>query len=139
MRDPRAVTARWRQREDDAARVGLQFPFRSERRGRGAPTFAMKWRDTVKAAIMHGPVPPDVTLDVSQWWQPGMPLTCPLDHVAPAPPKRKRVELETEPAKRAFIRVPDEAKLWFDRFRISQDLVHACCKHERRHVDTDCL
>ena len=44
-----------RQRVEDAERVGLQFPFRSERRGRGAPTFAMKWRDAVKAAIMHGP------------------------------------------------------------------------------------
>ena len=37
-----------------ATRVGLQFPFHPERRGRGAPGVAMKWRDAVKAAIMHG-------------------------------------------------------------------------------------
>ena len=61
------ATARRRQRAEDAARVGLQFPFRSERRGRGAPSAAMKWRDTVKSAIMHGPLPPDVTLDVPYW------------------------------------------------------------------------
>ena len=44
------ATARRRQREEDATRVGLQFPFRSERRGRGAPSIATKWRDAVKAA-----------------------------------------------------------------------------------------
>ena len=43
---------RWR--VEDATRVGLQFPFRPERRGRGAPIVAMKWRNAVKAAIMHG-------------------------------------------------------------------------------------
>ena len=48
------ATARRQQRVEDAARAGLQFPFRSERRGRGAPSVAMKWRDAVKAAIMHG-------------------------------------------------------------------------------------
>ena len=58
------ATARRRQRVEDAARVGPQFPWRSERRGRGAPSVATKWRDAVKAAIMHGPLPPDVTLDV---------------------------------------------------------------------------
>ena len=31
------ATARWRQRVEGAARVGLQFPFLPERRGRGAP------------------------------------------------------------------------------------------------------
>ena len=34
----------------------------------------MKWRDAVKAAIMHGPLPPDVTLDAPYRRQPGMPL-----------------------------------------------------------------
>ena len=55
------ATARRQQREEDATRVGLQFPFRQERRGRGAPSVAMKWRDAVKAAIMHGLLPPDLT------------------------------------------------------------------------------
>ena len=32
----------------------LQFPFRSERRGRGAPSVAMKWRDAVKAVAIGG-------------------------------------------------------------------------------------
>ena len=110
------ATARRRQREEDATRVGLQFPFRSERRGRGAPSVAMKWRDAVKAAIMHGPLPPDVTLDAPHWWQPGMPLLPPADYVAPVPLKRKRdtsAEPKTEHAKRAYVRTPDEAKLWF--------------------------
>ena len=93
-----------RQREDDAARVRLQFPFRSERLGRGAPSVSMKWRDAVKAAIMHGPFPPDVTLDVPHWRQPGMPLLCPTDFLAPAPLKRKRVESKTDPAKQAYMR-----------------------------------
>ena len=119
------ATARRRQRVAEADRVGLHFPFRSERRSRGAPTFAMKWRDAVKAGIMHGPLPPEVTLDVPQWWQPGMPLSCPVDHVAPAPSKRKRVESETEPAKRAYMRVPDEAKLWFADFHAYHARVHA--------------
>ena len=44
------ATARRQQRVEDAARVGLQFPFRSERRGRGAPSVAMKWRD---AGLCH--------------------------------------------------------------------------------------
>ena len=35
------ATPRRQQRVEDAARVGLQFPFRSERRGRGAPSVAM--------------------------------------------------------------------------------------------------
>ena len=47
------ATTRRRQRVDDGEREGLQFPFRSERPGRGSPSFAMKWRDAVKAAIMH--------------------------------------------------------------------------------------
>ena len=74
------ATARRQQRVEDATRVGLQFPFRSERRGRGAPSVAMKWRDAVKAAIMHGPLPPDVTLDAPHWWLPGMPLLPPADY-----------------------------------------------------------
>ena len=71
VRDPRAVN--WSPVKD-ATRVGVQFPFRPEPRGRGAPSVAMKWRDAVKSAIMHGPLPPDVTLDAPCWWQPGMPL-----------------------------------------------------------------
>ena len=81
------ATARRRQREEDAARVVLQFPFRPKRRGRGAPSVAMKWREAVMAAIMHGPLP----LDAPHWWQPGMPLLPPADHKAPVPLKRKRV------------------------------------------------
>ena len=84
----------------------------------------MKWRDTVKAAIMHGPLPPDVTLDVPQWWQPGMPLLCRTDFLAPAPLKRKRVESKTDPAKQAYMRVPDEAKLWFVDFHSYHARVH---------------
>ena len=102
VRDPRAAnwsdtaTARRRQREEDATRVGLQFPFHSERRGRGAPSVAMKWRDAVKSAIMHGPLPPDVTLDVPYWWQPGVPLLRPADYMAPVQLKRKR-DMAAEP------------------------------------------
>ena len=120
-------TARRQQRVEDVARVGLQFPFRSERRGRGAPSVAMKWRDAVKAAIMHGPLPPDVTLDAPHWWLPGMPLLPPADHRAPVLLKRKRdvsAEPKTEPAKRAYRRTPDEAKLWFQDFHAYQARVH---------------
>ena len=78
----------------------------------------MKWCDTVKAAIMHGPLPPDVTLEVPHWRQPGMPLLCPTDFLAPAPLKRKRVESRRDPAKQAHTRVPDEAKLWFVDFTL---------------------
>ena len=53
---------------------------------------------------MHGPLPPDVTLDVPHWRQPGMPLLCPTDFLAPAPLKRKRVESKTDPAKQAYMR-----------------------------------
>ena len=45
-----------------------------------------------------------------------MPLVRPADYRAPVPLKRKRemsAEAKTDPAKRAYIRVPDEAKLWF--------------------------
>ena len=82
--------------------MGLQFPFLPERRGREAPSVDMKWRDAVKAAIMHGPLPPDVNLDAPYWWQPGMPLSPPADYMAPMPLKRKRdrsAELKTDPAK----------------------------------------
>ena len=51
----------------------------------------MKWRDAVNPAIMHGPLPPDVTLDAPHWWQPGMPLLPPAHHRAPVPLKRKRL------------------------------------------------
>ena len=113
------ATARRQQRVEDAARVGLQFPYRSERRGRGASSVAMKWRDAVKAAIMHGPLPPDVTLDAPHWWQPGMPLLPPAWYVSPVPLKRKRdtsAEPKRDPTKRAYMRMPDEAKLWFVDF-----------------------
>ena len=56
-----ATARRRQQRVEDDARVELEFPFRSERRDRGAPSIAMKLRDAVKAAIMHGPLPPRVT------------------------------------------------------------------------------
>ena len=103
------ATARRQQRVEDSARVGLQFPFRSERRGRGAPSIAMKWRDAVKAAIMHGPLPPDVTLDAPHWWLPGMTLLPPADHMAPVPLKHKRdasAEPKTDPTKRATCACP---------------------------------
>ena len=38
------ATARQRRRVEDATRVGVQFPFRPERRGRGAPSAAMTSR-----------------------------------------------------------------------------------------------
>ena len=121
------ATARRQQRVEDAARMGLQFPFRSEGRGRGAPSVAMKWRDAVKASIMHGPLPPDVTLDAPHWWLPGMPLLPPADYVAPVPLKRKRdtsAEPKKEHAKRGYRRTPDEAKLWFQGFHANQARVH---------------
>ena len=104
------ATTRRQQRVGDAARVGLQFPFRSERRGRGAPSIATKWRDAVQASIMHGPLTLDVTTDAPHWWQPGMPLLPPADHRASVPLKRKRVtsaEPKTDPTKRAYMRIPD--------------------------------
>ena len=131
------ATARRQQRVEDAARVGLQFPFRSERRGRGAPSVAMKWRDAVKAAIMHGPLPPDVTLDAPHWWLPGMPLLPPADYMAPVPLKRKRdtsAEPKTEPAKRAYRRTPDEAKLWFQDFHAYQARVLAYNIRRAKHL-----
>ena len=87
----------------------------------------MKWRDAVKAAIMHGPLPLDVTLDAPYWWQPGMPLLPPADYTAPVPLKRKRdmsAEPKTDPTKRACLRVPDEAKLWFVDFQAYQARVY---------------
>ena len=87
----------------------------------------MKWRDAVKAAIMHGPLPPDVTLDAPHWWLPGMQLLPPADYVAPVRLKRKRdvsAEPKTETAKRAYRRTPDEAKLWFQDFHAYQARVH---------------
>ena len=87
----------------------------------------MKWRDAVKASIMHGPLPPDVTLDAPHWWLPGMPLLPPADYVAPVPLKRKRdtsAEPKKEHAKRGYRRTPDEAKLWFQGFHANQARVH---------------
>ena len=121
------ATARRRQRVEDATRVGLQFPFRQERRGRGASSVAMKWCDAVKSAVMHGPLPPDVTLDAPYWWQPGMRLLPPADYMAPVPLKRKRgmsAEPKTDPMKRAHMRTPDEAKLWFVDFHVNHARVH---------------
>ena len=105
-------------------RVRLQFPFRPERRGRGAPSVAMKWRDAVTAAIMHGPLAPDVTLDAPCWWQPAMPLLPPGDSMAPVPLKRKRDMSAELPAKRTYMRVPDEAKLWVVDFHAYHARVH---------------
>ena len=161
----------------------------------------MKWCDTVKAAIMHGPLPPDVNLDVPHWRQPGMPLLCATDFLAPAPLKRKRVESKTDPASihagcptrrscgswtstlitpvsmarhtaqplAAARHLPVRSLrnftgsrmepgrdscahgscrcVWVDQEgRISPCLRlarlrhgHTCCKHEKRHVDIECL
>ena len=76
---------------------------------------------------MHGPLPPDVTLDVPHWWQPGMPLLPPADYMAPVPLKSKRdtsAEPKTDPAKRTYMRIPDETKLWFQDFHAYQARVH---------------
>ena len=62
----------------------------------------MKWRDAVKAAIMQGPLPRDVTLDAPYWWQPGMTLLPLADYMAPVPLKRKHdrsAEQKTDLAK----------------------------------------
>ena len=56
-----------------------------------------------------------------------MPLLPPADYMAPVPLKRKRdrsAELKTDPAKRAYMRIPDEAKLWFQDFHAYQARVH---------------
>ena len=87
----------------------------------------MKWRDAVKATIMHGLLPPDVALDAPSWWQPGMPLLPPADDMAPVPLKRKRdtsAEPKTDPAKRTCMRVPVEAKVRFVDFHASHARVH---------------
>ena len=76
---------------------------------------------------MSGPLPPDVTLDVPCWWQPGMPLLRPAGYMAPVPLKRKRdmsAEQKTDPVKRAYMRVPDEAKLWLVDFHPCHARVH---------------
>ena len=76
---------------------------------------------------MHGPLPPDVTLDAPHWWLPGMPLLPPAGYMAPVPLKRKRdmsAEAKRDPAKQAYMRVPDEAKLWFVDFRVYHARVH---------------
>ena len=56
-----------------------------------------------------------------------MPLLPPADHRTPVPVKRKRVtsaEPKTDPAKPASMRIPDEAKLWFQDFHACQACVH---------------
>ena len=56
-----------------------------------------------------------------------MPLLPPADHRAPVPLKRKRVtsaEPKTDPTKRAYMRISDEAKLWFKDFHTYQARVH---------------
>ena len=76
---------------------------------------------------MHGPLPPDVTLDAPHWWLPGMPLLPPADYMAPVPLKRKRdtsAEPKRDPTKRAYTRTPDEAKLGFQDFHANQARVH---------------
>ena len=84
----------------------------------------MKWRDAVKAASMHGPLPPDVTLDAPHWWQPRIPLLPPVDYMAPVPLKRKRDMSAEPPAKRTYSRVLDEAKLRFVDFHAHHARVH---------------
>ena len=116
-----AATARRQLRVEDATRVGLQFPFPPGRGGGGAPSVAMKWRDSVKAAIMHG------LCHQMYRWQPGMPLFPPAGYMAPVPLKRKRdrsAEPKTHPAKRAHTGEPDEAKLWFVDFHAKHARVH---------------
>ena len=118
------ATAQRQQREEDATR-GTAVP--PERRGRGATSVAIKWRDAVKAATMHRPSTLDVTLDAPYWWQPGMPLLPPADYMAPVPLKRKRdtsAEPKTDPAKRTYMRIPVKAKLWFVDFHAYQARVH---------------
>ena len=49
------------------------------------------------------------------------------DYMAPVPLKRKRDtsnEPKTDPVKRAYMLVPDEAKLWFQDFHAYQARVH---------------
>ena len=56
-----------------------------------------------------------------------MPLLPPADYMAPVPLKRKRdtsAEPKTDPAKRTHMRIPDEAKLWFQDFHAYQARVH---------------
>ena len=74
-------------------------------------------------------------------WQPGMPLLPPADHRAPVPLKRKRVtsaEPNTDPAKRAYLCILDEAKLWFQDFHAYQARVHgksfACNIRRAKHL-----
>ena len=85
---------------------------------------------------MHGLLPPDVTLDVPHWWQPGMPLLLRSGYMAPVPLKRKRdmsAEPKTDPAKRANMRVPDKANLWFVDFHAYHARVHGkTCAYSMR-------
>ena len=86
----------------------------------------MKWRDALKAAVMHG------TLHMSlSMRRIGGNLEChcyhSADYMAPVPLKRKRdmsAEPKTDPAKRTYMRVPDEAKLRFVDFHAYQARVH---------------
>ena len=110
------ATARRRRRVEDATRVGLQFPFPQNGEAGEAPSVAMKCRDAVKSAIMHGRLPLGVTLEAPCWWRLGMPQLPAADHMAPVPLKRRRdtsAEPKTDTAKRAYVRIPDETKLWF--------------------------
>ena len=59
-----------------------------------------KWRDAVKAAIMHGPLPPDDTLDVPHWWQPGMPLLEDRSREASIHARTRRGEAVVTPIRR---------------------------------------
>ena len=65
-----------------------------------------------------------------------MPLLRPADYTAPVPLKRKRdmsAEPKTDPAKRAYMRVSDDAKLWFQDFHAYQARVHG-----KSSPDTQC-
>ena len=71
------------------------------------------------------------------WWLPGTPLLPPADHIAPVRLKRKRdvsAAPQTEPAKRAYRRTPDEAKLWFQDFHVYQARVHGKNIRRAKHL-----
>ena len=71
----------------------------------------MKWRDAVKAAIMHGCHSRCAVLVATR----NATVTTGGQHGASAAEAQTRRSAEqlTDPAKRAYMRIPDEAKLWF--------------------------
>ena len=64
-----------------------------------------------------------------------MPLLPPAWYVSPVPLKRKRdtsAEPKRDPTKRAYMRIPDEAKLWFVDFHAYQARVHGKLVYNNR-------